>query len=229
MKELNDILFLVQARLGSQRLSEKMITSFSGTTLTDICLKKIKSSTFIPSRQFYVSVYEEELKQVCERNSVNIFHRSESSAKCEGTPMTLMYEWHDKLPFKYCVLINACAPFMQINTVERFTKAYINSDSDGMFGVITKKNYFWNKDSTLITPWPEGKEVMMTNYVEETYEAAHCLYAGKMNKIKDGIWMGDFQKPGDIELFPMEERECLDIDYQWQFNMCESLYKSELR
>ncbi len=38
--------------------------------------------------------------------------------------------------------------------------------------------------------------------------------------------MGDFNKPGDIELFPMEEEECLDIDYLWQFEMCEKLYEA---
>ena len=70
---------------------------------------------------------------------------------------------------------------------------------------------------------------MNTKAVETTYEAAHCLYAGRMDLIKDGIWMGDFQKPGDIELYPMEERECLDIDYPWQFELCETLYLESLK
>ena len=51
---------------------------------------------------------------------------------------------------------------------------------------------------------------MNTKTIPFTYEAAHCLYAGRMDKIKEGVWMGDFNKPGDIELFPMEEEECLD-------------------
>ena len=38
--------------------------------------------------------------------------------------------------------------------------------------------------------------------------------------------MGDFSKAGDIKLFPMEEKEVLDIDYQWEFDMCENLYKN---
>ena len=67
---------------------------------------------------------------------------------------------------------------------------------------------------------------MNTKTVPFTYEAAHCLYAGRMDKINEGIWMGDFNKPGDIELFPMEEEECLDIDYLWQFKMCEKLYEA---
>ena len=58
------------------------------------------------------------------------------------------------------------------------------------------------------------------------YEAAHCLYAGRMDKIGEDIWMGDFNAPGSIELFPMEEQEVFDIDYEWQFKLAESLYRS---
>jgi len=229
MKKLEDVAFVIQARLGSQRVPQKMIKDFSGTTLMHICLDKISSSSFIPNSQFFVSVYEDELKSICIQKEVNIFNRSEESANSEGTPMSLMYEWWNKLPYKYCVLINACAPFLQTETIENFTKAYINSEADGMFGVMEKKNYFWNKQFNLVTPWPEGHAVMNSKFVEETYEAAHCLYAGRMDKIGEGVWMGDFNKSGDIELFPMQERECLDIDYQWQFDMCESLYSSGLR
>ena len=228
MKKLEDIAFVIQARLGSQRVPQKMIKDFCGTNLLDISLAKITSSR-VPTSQFFVSAYEEELKDICRLRNINVFERSKESADSEGTPMSLMYEWWNKLPFKYCILINACAPFMKSETIEKFTEAYINSSSDGMFGVMEKKNYFWNKNSELVSPWPEGQAVMNTKFVEETYEAAHCLYAGRMDKIGDGIWMGDFNKPGDIELFPMEEKECLDIDYQWQFDMCESLYKSGVR
>ena len=92
-------------------------------------------------------------------------------------------------------------------------------------GVMKKKNYFWNKEGKLITPWPESEACMNSKVVEPTYEAAHCLYAGRLDTIGDGVWMGDFQKPGDIELYEMEEQECLDIDYPWQFTMCENIYK----
>jgi len=86
--------------------------------------------------------------------------------------------------------------------------------------VIEKKNYFWNESGDMLTPLVE--DVMNTKTVQKTYEAAHCLYAGRTDKIGEGIWMGDFNKPGDIELFPISEQESLDIDYEWQFNLLET-------
>ena len=138
--------------------------------------------------------------------------------------MTDMYEWWDKIPFKYVVLINACAPFLSIETIDDFVLKYTKSAADGLFGVIEKKNYFWDGNENLLTPLAEA--VMNTKTVQKTYEAAHCLYAGQLDKVGKGIWMGDFNKPGDIELFSMDEKECLDIDHEWQFELCEKLYKN---
>ena len=202
-----------------------MIKPFAGTTLTDISLEKIEHTKSFPKKNFYLSAHEPELVQIGKKHGFNIFHRSEKSAKSEGTPMTEMYEWWDKIPFKYAVLINACCPFLKPETIDGFVYHYLETDAEGLFGVMEKKNYFWNTDGRLITNWPEGQACMNTKFVETTYEAAHCLYAGRMDRINDGIWMGDFQVPGDIELYPMIEFESLDIDYSWQFDMCESIYR----
>ena len=229
MKNLDEIAVIVQARLGSQRVPQKMLRPFAGTTLMDIYLQKISQTTRLPLKNIYASVYEEELVAVCEKYPVQIYRRSKESADSEGTPMGLMYEWWDQIPFKYCVLVNACAPFLRLETIENFVEAYAQTESDGLFGVIEKKNYYWGEDFTLQTPWPEGQAVMNTKFVDTTYEAAHCLYAGRLDKIGAGVWMGDFMIPGDIQLHPMDEREVFDIDYEWQFEYYENLYKQGIR
>mgnify|MGYP003680150076 FL=1 len=117
MKKLDDVCVVVQARLGSQRVPGKMIRSFANTTLMDIIFEKIQSSQIIPKQNFYASLYEDELKEIAHKWDMNIFHRSEASANSEGTPLTEMYEWWDKLPYKYCILINACAPFFELSTI----------------------------------------------------------------------------------------------------------------
>ena len=44
--------------------------------------------------------------------------------------------------------------------------------------------------------------------------------------IKDGNWM-DSSTPPQPKLFLMEELETFDIDYEWQFQVGESLYLME--
>ena len=221
MKNKKDVCVIVQARLGSQRVPRKMLRPLAGTTLLEIIFNKISQCKSFSKEDFFLSAWEEEIKVVAKKHKINVFNRSERSANSEGTPMTEMYEWWNKLPYEYCILINACAPFLKFQTIDRFCESYCSSDSDGMFGVMGKKNYFWNSSGNLITPLTE--DVMNTKTVETTYEAAHCLYAGRLDRIGGNVWMGDFNRPGDIELFDMEEEECFDIDYEWQFTMAEKM------
>jgi CMP-N-acetylneuraminic acid synthetase len=41
--------------------------------------------------------------------------------------------------------------------------------------------------------------------------------------------MGSFKKPNDPEFFVMEEIECFDIDWPWQFDIAEILYKDRIK
>ena len=222
-KDINEVCFIIQARLGSQRVPNKMIRPFADTTLVDIAIKKILNSSIIPKENFYFSVHEPELVTMGEKYGVNIFKRSRKSAYSENNILD-MYEWHDKLDYKYIVMISACLPLLSVETIDSFVESYLGCESGGMFAVMAKKQYYWNSDKKMISPWPEEQKLMNTKTMTTTYEAAHCLYASRMDIIKDGYWM-DNQLPPNPELFVVEERETLDVDYEWQFLACETLYE----
>ena len=223
VKNINDVCIVVQARLGSSRVDNKMLRNFSDTTLIDLLLTKLKSSKVIPHNNIYFSVWDEELKEVGKKHNINIFHRSKQSAQSEGEKLSELFEWYDKLPFKYVVLVSACNPLLKIKTLDSFIEKFVNSDSEGCFGVIEKKTYYWNEHKNSITDW-KGLQTMNTKFVEPTYEAAHCLYASRMDVIGKGYWMDD-KSPPEPELFVMDELETFDIDYEWQFDVGEILYK----
>lgn len=223
-KNINDILVLVQARLGSTRVPAKMIRPFAGTTLVDILFEKLTNSNVIPKNNIWFSVYEDELKSIAKNYDINIFHRSEKSANSEGNPLTEIYEWYNKLPFKYVVLVSACNPLLKIETIDKFIQSFIDSEKEGGFAVFEKKTYYWDKDGKPITDW-SGSTIMNTKLVEPIYEAAHCLYASRMDIIGEGHWM-DTNSPPEPNLFVMEELESFDIDYEWQFKLGEKLYEN---
>lgn len=226
MKDIADIAVIIQARLGSQRVPGKMIAPFANTTLLDIAIEKIKQSRIIPWDNFFLSLYEPELFDIGRNHKAQIFHRSEASANSEGTPMTEIFDWHDQLPFKYVIMINACCPMLSIETIDSFVESYLSSDYDGQFAVIEKKNYFWNTNGELLNAWPEGEAILNTKQVGKVLEAAHTLYAGRMDLLQEGIWMGEWKK-NDPVLWSMQEGEALDIDYPWEFRAYEAVYKEQ--
>ena len=223
MKNINDVCVVVQARLGSTRVPGKMLKPFCGTTLTDILLDKLKFSKAIPTENIFFSAHEKELQNVARRHGITIFDRSKKSADSEGEPLSEIYEWHDKLPYKYVVLISACNPLLKLKTIDNFFEEYLQSKNDGQFAVFEKKTYYWDKNGQPATDW-KGATIMNTKFVDPIYEAAHCLYASRLDVIKDGYWM-DSQSPPEPDLFTMDELEAFDIDYDWQFDIGEVLYE----
>jgi len=224
MKNKNEVCVIVQARLGSERVPRKMIRPFAGGTLVDILFNKLKSLKNIPQSNIYFSAYEDELKKIASNHGINIFNRSEASANSEGEPLSEIYDWYNKLPFKYVILISACNPLLKTQTIDSFIKSFIESNKEGAFAVFPKKTYYWNENGSSITDW-KGATIMNTKLVDPIYEAAHCLYASRMDIIGDGYWM-DTKSPPEPYLFKMDEIEAFDIDYEWQFKIAELLYKN---
>ena len=187
MKNIGDILFLIQARLNSQRVPQKMIKDFNGTNLFSIAIDKVLDSEVIPKDNFYVSICEDELIDIANDKGVNIYNRSYESANNDNS-LQKIYEWHDKLPFKYVVKINGCSPLLKTETIDGFVKQFVEQEEENLFGVIETKDYYWNKDGKLVTPWPQDQTIMNTKAVEVTYKAAHTLYASRMELIKRNMF-----------------------------------------
>lgn len=222
MKDFDDVCYIIYARLASERVPRKMLRPFGNTTLTDLALDKIEKSGMIRKSDFYLCVHEPELIALGKVRGFNVFKRNRASANEDSHLPTLM-EWWDKLPYTYCVAISAVHPFLSVDTMDKFIRAYLESEHDGMFAVVERKDYFWDSRGNLITPWPEGEDLLNTKAVGITYQAAHCFWAGRLDTIGDGKWMGSFQKANDPSLYVIEnEWEALDIDYEWQFEMCEA-------
>tara|TARA_B110000211_G_scaffold234565_1_gene304788 strand:+ start:3457 stop:4143 length:687 start_codon:yes stop_codon:yes gene_type:complete len=222
MKNINDIAFVVQARLNSQRLKNKMINKFDNSNLFEILLDKLNNSSLIPRENVYLSIHERELKDIAKNFKFNIYNRSYESAN-EDDDIKLIYEWWDKLPQKYVILISACNPLLKLETIESFIKDFANSDKEGSFAVFEKKTYYWDSNGRTLTDWRNSK-IMNTKIVEPIYEAGHCLYASNLTFLSEGFWM-DNKVPPEPNLFVVDEIECFDIDYEWQFDIAEKIYR----
>jgi CMP-N-acetylneuraminic acid synthetase len=224
MKDLSKVLFIIQARLNSERVPNKMLRPFGDTNLFSLSLDKVKQSD-IPLEQFYVSVHEKKLKDIATEKGIQIYNRSYESSN-EERDISILYEWWDKFPhYEYCILINSCNLFLEVDTINQFLHTFINSEHEGLFGVFPKKQYYWDKNGELVTKWVPETNVMNTKLVETIYEAAHSLYAGRLDLIGRGKWMGDppytMNNPA---LYTISEFEALDIDYEWQFDLYTSYW-----
>ena len=226
MKNIKDICFIIQARTQSTRVPNKMLRPFADSNLFTIAVKKVLQSKIIPKSNFYLSIMDKELVNIAKKYDLNHFIRSEESTQ-EPVTLPKVFEWNNKLPYKYFVIINACNPILKVETIDKFVTQFLESDSRGQFGVFEKKTFLFNNEGIMINKFfgdDKYLATLETKFVETCYEAAHSLYAGTMEDIGKEIYMGSFKKPKDPEFFVMEEIECFDIDWPWQFEIAEKLY-----
>jgi CMP-N-acetylneuraminic acid synthetase len=226
MKNIKDIAFIIQARTQSTRVPNKMLRPFCDSNLFEIAINKIINKTIIPHDNFYLSIMDKELVDVANKYKLNRYIRSEESTQ-EPVTVQSVFEWHKTLPFKYYVIINACNPLLKPNTINNFTNTFCASDSRGMFGVFEKKTFLFGNDGRMLNKFFGADKYLATletKFTEICYEAAHSLYAGTMEDLYSGIHMGSFKEKNDPEFFIMNEIECFDIDWLWQFEVAEHLY-----
>lgn len=221
---------MIQARLSSARCPGKMIRPFAGSTLMDICIKKILNLGVSP-KTIWVSVYEKELIDLCSKYPVNIFKRSKRSSESEGESLKTIFEWWDKIPFDHVVLVNACSPLLSKETIYKFYYEYLVSDTDGAFSVIEKRDYFWDENNRFLIQNNTQKS-MNTKATPIIKQAAHCLYGARLDLIGKEIWMGDIfnttqENKNPVKLITVPEEECFDIDYEWQFELYEKIYEQK--
>ena len=224
MKSIDEVAIVVQARLSSTRIPGKMIRSFADSTLVDILFDKLKRSSIIPLQNIYFSAWDEELKKIARDHQVRIHHRTEKSANSEGIQLQELFDWHDKLPHKYVIMVSACNPLLNIETIDSFGEHFLASGKENCFAVFEKRTYYWDKEGNNLTDW-KSLTSMNTKFVDPIYEAAHCLYASRLDIIEDGFWMNT-KSPPELDLFVVSEIESFDIDYEWQFEVAEKLYKT---
>jgi len=224
-KRLSDICFIVQARLNSSRLPGKMLKPFADSTLLEITIEKVKNSLL--SEHFYLSVNEPELIEVAKKHEVKTYLRSEQSMRNDDTvpfSLTEVFEWWDKLPYRYYIVMDACYPLAKVNTINEFIVAFRNLSFTGLVSAREHKHWFFKSDGTFIqdSDSEDARITFNSKYVEPLYSSGP-LKAGVLSDIGNNIYAHNYKTPPPIFLYPDDEH--IDIDYLTEFNLAEQLYK----
>lgn len=223
-KNLNNTLFIVQARLNSSRLPGKMLKSFAGTTLFDITLNKVKQS-IVPNSSFYASVNEPELIKVANKYDVNVFKRSKQSIANDdevALETKSLLEWR-ALPFDNFIIMNACNPLVTIETINQFVIKFLNAEKE-LLSVKEHKHWFYKKNGSFIQNNLGNEQARMTfnsKYAETLYSNGP-LKGGKISDLFNNIYCWDQIALPNLFIYP--DNEFTDIDYQYEFDVAEQLY-----
>jgi CMP-N-acetylneuraminic acid synthetase len=215
MKDVSRIALIIQARVNSSRLPGKMILPFADSNLVEISIEKVKKSNF-PISNFYLSIRDQEIIDISKKHGVNYYYRSDNSVRNDDVvAFTLpeVLEWWDKLDYDYYILMSACNPLLKISTLNSFEH----------------RRFFFKPSGEIFQEYngtEQQKRTFNTKFVEPIYSAGP-LRAGKMSDIGKHIYMGDFNIPNSVPFFKYNSDEYIDIDYRWEFEAAQALYKEK--
>ena len=231
---MKEITCIIQARItGSKRVPQKMIKPFAGTSLIRIALEKAMKCQNLDRSRIYLSACEDQLKDIAEDVGVSVFERPLNSVveNDQVKPkMRDVYSFAYDIESEYFMMLSACNPMLSIDTIDRAVDFFQNNDIKSLFSVIERKNFYFDKDSKILSKYqgsPEDREYFYhfaTTLVEPVYEAAHSIYIFNTEFFKAHNMHRWSFTHNDPYMFEIPPEEAFDIDYPWQFELAEKLY-----
>jgi len=223
MKELT---CLIAARLGSERVKNKMLRPFADSCLLEIALRKVLRSKHLSPARIYLSAYDEEIKAIGRKVGVQIYNRSEASTHEPVAPQVI-WSYVNEIRGDHFININACNALLSVETIDRAIEFYKKEPIRSLFSVVKRPNFFFDKESHLVNRFngeEKYKRTIETKMIEPLYEAAHSIYIWDAGFMRKEWAMWSFTK-NDPYLFEIPIEESFDIDYPWQFELAEAIYK----
>ena len=216
---------VVNARLKSERVPRKMLAPFAGSCLLEIALKKLLACDFLDQNQLYLGAYDEEIKDIGRKLGVQIYNRTYEST-LEPVTMDVIYKYLWDIDTEYVLEINPCNPLLNSETINRALHVFFEKEYKSLFSVVKRQNFYFNQDSSLMNRFIGNEKylpTLETKLIEPVYEAAHCIYIWKAERVKKEGLRWNLTK-NDPFLFEIPPDEAFDIDWPWQFNLAENFY-----
>ena len=211
------IVAVIPIRKGSQRVQDKNIRSFAGTTLLELKIKNLKNSGVFDD--IIVNTDSEVAIQIAIQSGIS-YHRRESyfaSSQCSGSEFFQhLGQVTDTDVFAYCPVTS---PFVSVDTIRKCVDLYKSSENcDCVSTVSDVKEFLWLDGAPL-------------NYDKQNAPNSQNLPDVKalnfgFTLVKRESLIRNRNIIGDNPLFvTTSERESVDIDTPLDFYIAEHIYK----
>jgi len=224
-----NILLVGTAREKSTRVKNKMIRPFDDTTLFEIYLKKLEQISKMDSPFndviMAVSRTDETLWKMSRDSKIKIVPRSSFSVSNEATAVSSLYHFLKDFKEDYVVHVNGCFPFLKPETIIEIGNTFKVRDDKSLLCVKKRYNYFFNtKNHKPINN--KDKRCLSTQAVTPVLEGvlSVIVYDRKFMLENDYYW--EYTKNNPYLYILPDSIECLDIDTQVEFDICQELYNA---
>lgn len=217
------ISIVINARLSSTRVPNKLLRPFANSSLFEIALNKYSKASFV--KNIYVGIGDEKLISIAEKfPKIKILKRDLDAIKKGTHPQNITFRHYGLVDSEYILVVNPCQPLLSINTLKMAVNHFMNSDAKSYTAAIKTGDWIFNSNGEALTI--VDKKNVTTNKDTSFFKGCHSFHIINKSLFMKNGYHWEF-KIDDPALILVPEEETFDVDSEIDFKYTEYQYKTK--
>lgn len=216
---------LINARLLSSRLPNKLVLPFAGTTLIDVALEKLAASDFFSVRYLAAAENDLLLRGAKHPNIVNLV-RDQRAVQPGYNGNESVFAHCRAIETDYIFWLNACSPLLSVDTMRRACEYVCETRFNSYTSVVETHDWIFDEDGLPVTHRQPG--MLSTAHSPRFYRVAHAFHIYNTAFFLKSFVPWTFT-PHDPDLVRIPEEESFDVNTSVEFAVAEEAYKRARR
>jgi len=217
---MKEISVIINARLQSSRMEQKMLRPFCNTDLLEIALEKINHLDYFEHR--FLAVAEDELISKAEKyHNIEILKRKVEAVEPGPHHPTVTFEHYKRVPTEYFFVLNACAAFVSLDTIKRAYDAFQHTDFRAYIAGVETRDWVFSSEGMPLTH-VDPDALQNTSDGKSFLKVVHSFYIANRDYFinNDGkLWTLTVNDP-HIICIPIDEAYDVDTDLDFEISEC---------
>lgn len=218
---MKSISVVINARLGSTRVPQKLVRPFADTSLIEIALGKLNQMNYFDHR--YLAVAETELMDLGRKfPNVEILARDTQAVQKGVNPLTVTFDHYLRVPSDYIFVFNPCLPCIKIETIKKAFDYFQATNFNSYTAVIPTGDWIFDPDGNALTN--SDPRNVTTNKNTTFLKGCHAFHIINKAFFREQKILWTFGR-NDPHLVQIPEDEAVDVDTPMEFELAEKLYR----
>ena len=220
---MKSISVVINARLGSTRVPQKLVKPFAESSLIEIALSKLDRMDFFEHR--YLAVAERDLIELGSKyKNVEILERDAAAVKKGVNPLTVTFEHYLRVSSDYIFVFNPCLPCIRVETIKKAFDYFQETSFNSYTAVIPTGDWIFDLEGNALTNSDPGNAT--TNKNMTFMKGCHAFHIINKNFFKNQKILWNFKK-NDPHLIKIPEDEAIDVDTTNEFEFAQIVYSKK--
>lgn len=216
------IIAMIPARLGSKRIPKKNIRYMGDKALIQYPIDlALRSGAF---ESVWVNTESKELGKVIQTMGAQFHERPKELAGDTATNREFTYEFLEKHPCDYVVMVNTTSPLLRQETLDKFMEYVKENDFDTVLSVVSEKEETFYQDKPLNFSLQEKVNSQLLKPVEKIVWAMTAWKRKTFMRLQE-----EGKNPvfgGKIGKFAIPKDESCDLDTEEDWRIAEGILLS---